>query len=255
MVCSTDDITKCARASSGYFIDNGVVESCAKKYPNCRECDAAQCSKCLNGQKPTDGECSDCTATECTNCVVIDGVNYCEGCQGGFVLNEKYNGCISCQSIGCDECGMTVTGKHWCNSCLSGYYWNTSQVCTKCTEKFSNCKECTESQCDVCDDGYHLSNNECVQCEGCSALGCKDSICYSCQEGFVRIADGQCVDLSTAHCLTAESGRCITCDNDYINISGVCVATVDCTTEGSVRVGSVCIPGTISLRLYCLIYH
>ena len=108
------------------------------------------------------------------------------------MLNEKTGICQIC-SEGCSLCKDRIECAT-CNENLGYGLENSTKNCVPCTERSyiqenicfqctSNCAQCSSSQCDICDTGYYLNDEQ--GCSICSVycLSCTDkNSCSQCEE-------------------------------------------------------------------------
>jgi len=134
--------------------------------------------------------------------------------------NEGFWGCYSC-----DDNYHLFPTMNWyeCRSSLnfncSGYYTNGCDKCNNgnftllrmnrpfgwgqdvayCQNNCSsNCLTCVNGNCGLCAIGYHLLNNQCLQCmQNCK--DCAQNVCYECVDGFTPNQNG-CVRNSIDNC-------------------------------------------------------
>ncbi|EAR90744.2 zinc finger lsd1 subclass family protein (macronuclear) [Tetrahymena thermophila SB210] len=201
-----------------YFDDQNACQSCQMKYDsNCIECDKTNCTKC---------------DIKSNYIYLQKDQNKCvKQCSDKYYTSNDKNTlqCLICPDNNCLKCDPNEPIK--CQKCASGFYFNQSKqkcanqcekdqygddslgLCMYCNIKFSNCDECTNSECLRCQkdyfkvDGqqncykqcpfntidkilvnpnYDMSKNK--QCEKCQNANCavcdpKDlKICQSCSE-------------------------------------------------------------------------
>ncbi|BFU20009.1 hypothetical protein KM1_175640 [Entamoeba histolytica HM-3:IMSS] len=94
------------------------------------QCGVSNCMRCVNG---TDSKCE-----ECNNGYFISQTGLC-------VEKSRFIGCKTFGSIGCDQC-------------IEGYVKVSNFVCMECHSFFTNCNECTSTECKTCDNGYDLKD-------------------------------------------------------------------------------------------------
>lgn len=165
---------KCTSCDEGFFLDgNSCVPSCPKgKF--------GQNKQCVECQHP----CETCSSVDtCITC--IDGYSFQDGkCFAACPLSTTQVGnyCVTC-SAGCKKCSDSPEN---CQKCDSDYYFYENGCHAKCSElndkesgkSFGKddenkvCKECSVSNCGVCDEDY--------------------SVCNKCSESFV-LEGGACV--------------------------------------------------------------
>lgn len=151
--------------------------------------------------------------------------------------------CIACQQSNCAVCSNSTA----CQLCSEGYYLSNG-VCQPC---MSNCESCSNnSTCSDCFNGYFLNQNssQCVQCaQGCESCT-SNSICRTCEPGFyLQSANG----VSTNTCGRCQA-PCLECQfaNNYCT---VCTVGYELSAIG---VCTKCPPGCLACDgyvgcLYC----
>ncbi|KAL4482845.1 hypothetical protein ABPG74_018871 [Tetrahymena malaccensis] len=124
--------------------------------------------------------CWNCDVQNCFSCAKQN--QKCTSCKEGYVL--KNNACTKCPLRNCSKCTYdSDKDQIICNKCDEGFYW----VKDACVEQ--------------CPDGYHLTQNGCIQCPSgtfylnqscveCSKFcqkctGPHPSQCQSCSDGFI----------------------------------------------------------------------
>jgi hypothetical protein len=127
-----------------------------------------------------------------------------------------------------DSCSADDPSK--CSSCADYYYLagGAAGECVACPANCSSCYDDSEEvYCNVCDQGYGLSENNytCVKAcgEHCEYDACVADYCnYTCAAGYYYHADtgecGQCGHWAPAHCKNCWEGnyaRCEWCEDGY----------------------------------------
>ena len=101
--------------------------------------------------------------------------------------------------------------------CPNGYFINQNKICQKC---FSNCSECIENSCIICDHNYTLHNGICLitffqcsinipNCKFCDELD--ENKCKICLDNFFLSTNGDCYSNDTTDCITVVN-NCFECD-------------------------------------------
>ena len=168
--------------------------------------------------------CEECNSTE---------YGQCTKCRYGWTLVD---GTCPCFNTSCAICTTGLGGLDICKLCKNGYILENDY----CICNISNCEQCGENKCLVCDIGY-IYNNTSNKCEkqNNENIICYDnncSICFSelkgacieCKEGF-DVRKGECIEL--IH--TKENGKC---PIDYYQSENYCFPNcdgVDCPIERS----------------------
>ena len=126
--------------------------------------------------------------------------------------DRVYDNCLSCDL-------------KKCYSCWYGYGLDEDGKCYKLPDCPSNCSSCSDSStCTSCDDGYTLSNGECVKKPTCSngQYTASDGTCQPCSN--ISVPNGSCLSCSS-------SSQCdnISCNTGYVKKGGTCVKAATCT--------------------------
>lgn len=100
----------------------------------------------------------------------------------------------------CQICSQTLTGCVFCTntstclSCGSGYFMNSSNLCSPCTS-LTGCLVCKNSNtCLFCDTGYYFNNYQCSTCDiisGCYSC-ISSTVCTSCVGGYTLNTNSGC---------------------------------------------------------------
>ncbi|GAB1227985.1 hypothetical protein ENUP19_0367G0018 [Entamoeba nuttalli] len=138
--------------------------------------------------------------------------------------------------LGPEECTSCRWGSSYCENCKYNYKL-IDGVCKACGDYFPHCKKCNSPDnpwyisCGLCDDGYYLSGNTCVECPpNCEdGLCSNEGVCYKCANNTIFNGDRECVSLNATHCKTAENGLCTSCESKYRLVNNkYCLESVDC---------------------------
>ena len=163
----------------------------------------------------------------------------CLECDKDFVLSADGTSCLEVQSEESDsnEDRDSCPEDKRCLSC-------DGNVCVRCiysfadangvcqdADKVDDCKfYSSETQCELCEEGYYLSGNECkeIDVDGCALVNPESpNFCTVCEDGVV-VDNGECegeVDCSDDNCeLCSSQDTCVRCDTDYaLTPDGKCV--------------------------------
>ena len=86
----------------------------------------------------------------------------------------------------CLECDLNN-----CLRCEEGYFFDEKGICRKCQKKYSNCLQCNETACLLCNSSFYLENGSCYECvkydQNCVACDLKG--CFRCRSGYSSIKD------------------------------------------------------------------
>lgn len=159
--------------------------------PNCNVYSSpTTCYQCDANYAISNGNCV--AASALPNCAVQRILGVCEVCTDGTLV---VNG--SCAYAGARaNCAAYTNGT--CSACQKGYAldptigvcWNASQVMGQIDPNCEDSLVNTGQYCNVCRQGYYLTNGQCVhvtsdQSEGCFVFDWRDSTkCLVCMPGF-----------------------------------------------------------------------
>ena len=181
-----------------------------------------------------DDETKNCTIGEnekCKSCSKKIKSN-CLTCNEGYYLpyHEMENKiCLPCNII--SHCSSCFGEKNYviCLSCNSGYILSDN----KCIEKEKEipicligenekCKTCNidpklRNQCETCNDGYYIAEEEKTICQKCNLEGClkcngpkNNQLCLACQNGY-NLINNICIK---EKCVIGENEKCSSCKNE-----------------------------------------
>jgi hypothetical protein len=151
------------------------------------------CLTCDPGYQLTNSGAS-CTQYDCsgmTNCTLCESTTLCLRCGYGYSLNSGRTACPKtvCVDSQCNFCASTSA--QTCFQCSTGYYLNSTNLCTSCSS-ITNCSICSMISstltCQSCISGYYTSTaNQCSTCASgqsnclnCDSVGAGSLLCYDC---------------------------------------------------------------------------
>lgn len=143
------------------------------------------------------------------NCEIINSEEgICSKCEENYYLNSGDYKCIRTQN--CSESSFGI-----CSKCVDGYYFDRKKNECKIKDKtFQFCKETIDGiKCDLCDNGYYLSEDErCTNTNYCSKVN-DNNQCEKCISNYYLSS----VCTTTEHCLLgdADTGLCLYCEENY----------------------------------------
>ena len=264
----------CKTCDEGYFPDeNG---GCSFS-PFCEISYNGECIKCIDnyiliGKSRYLSDLRICQSKNSENFKNCETINADEGicskCEKNYYLNSGDFKCIKTQN--CSESSFGI-----CTKCIDGYYFDRKEnECKKKDKTFLYCRETLDGiNCNICDDGYYLSedekctnvnycskvndNNQCEQCisnyylssectitEHCN-VGDKDTgLCLYCEENYyIDYKDGKCKsnqeDNDFKYCWKAN-GECTDCIYEYfLGEDFKCSSTSNCS-ESNLGICQVC---------------
>jgi len=170
IACTKDACTKCGLY---YFLKSG---DCARCIPYCYTCsNTSECQVCAQNYL-YDSANKTCVLalgdTYIPNCSRFDKgqtiSNYfCSSCSKNYIMTNSGRGRNACST----KCSDTIANCISCSSatqcynCKAGYQLDSSKKCITCNvENCSSCTQGTTDTCEVCNSGYHLSddNKSCI---------------------------------------------------------------------------------------------
>jgi len=210
--CSSTNITQCTSCANGLELINSACVSCPI---NCISCNNGQCATCVTGYQPnTNGicvlncqllcaTCQDNLPTVCTSCYsgsTLNGSNCqmdlscnanstCTDCGQGLNYILVGTTCVMCPAItNCLQCSSSNTST--CSICSAGYYVDTSNGCTICSNICISC--ISSSICTGCAQGYTLTQGQtqglCLQCASpCATCLGSSTFCQTCITNYTKI--------------------------------------------------------------------
>ncbi|KAM3142366.1 hypothetical protein pb186bvf_005523 [Paramecium bursaria] len=250
-----DQTTQLCGCSQGFYeIADQIL--CGTCLQNCYTCqNNLECLSCIDNQILLNGQCI------CADGFYSDGNLNCISCdskQGLYQIECNKGNCSDgfwTPGEKCDD-GNTVD-RDGCTQCLIDTNYqcinnlNQPSVCYKCQD---NCKLCSYQfgavKCKQCQDGYYLSQNQCIQCSS-NCLACQSkSFCTSCPITDTKVNDdGTCPKCDEN--MFVQNGKCVSicgdgllaegefCDFGASNGQGGC--TLDCQEQtGFTCVNNVC---------------
>ena len=183
-----------------------------------------------------------------------------------FVISAITSNCLLSADEMCASCMLGL-----CAYCRGSFYDLTSTVCKTPATLLANCASYkSETECNVCEEGYYLKEKVCVAIalENC-AYATSAGVCTTCKDSkkYDSVAN-TCTDTacSTADCkycmVAATVETCSQCNSDFIvKVSGstvTCVAdTTNCVAtnpllggcalceEGYYMKGTTCVSGSV----------
>ena len=226
-----NDMNTCKICNDDYSLDENnkcKVKNC--KVNGCQKCyddDANSCEVCKNGYNHIFNTGCEiiCNVDNCKKCKSDDG-NVCQSCNDNYLLeNGKCK--LRCDVDNCQECvNNPIDNK--CKTCNDNYLLNENGKC-KLRCDANNCKECktgSMTECQICNDGYTLKNEECkLICNDVNCKTCDENadVCQECNNGYL-LNNGECIIDEEATCVVnnckeCENGnnqKCKTCDDNYL---------------------------------------
>ncbi|BFU20857.1 tyrosine kinase putative [Entamoeba histolytica] len=203
---------------NGTCVSHVEVENCQSYHT------LGHCIECVNGYFLSD-KCLPCSSN-CNKCI---NNNQCLQCKDGYKLSDG-----QCKEETASDCLLYYNNK--CVKCEEGKYSIDNINCKgNCGE---NCVQCyksdnDKSKCTICEDGFVLFNNECLNSSDVSNSQYFNSIIgntgVECKSGYVLV-DGSCQSCSSYHhdedCNACDLNQCLSCKNKLL-LNGVCTVSSD----------------------------
>ncbi|KAM3128076.1 hypothetical protein pb186bvf_019839 [Paramecium bursaria] len=216
--------------NQGFYYEKSS-QQCRQCLNNCLSCNKDNCLVCevnrsipqcicnqryfeLNNQcVQCSYQCLTCTQfNKCTTC--IDAYREppdCNCLSNMFELNQQCiqcnSNCLTCNSSGCLSCKNNLNTLPDC-LCLQTQYLK-EQVCIDCPQ---NCLTCNQNTCISCIDGFHITQNLCIENPKCNqyCINCTYQGCLQCETNRV-VPDCQCQIGYYGNNCTACIENCISC--------------------------------------------
>lgn len=231
---------ECVECNNQYYIESPL--SCKKVVPvdNCLLYDGesrySKCQECVAGFyiNSTTQMCVTRTLTPIENCKdYADAADKCQVCNANFIVSADGTNCEA--SI--DNCTtiITVSSSLACIQCDQGYAL-IGNSCVLGTVEF--CQQYSGADCSICQPGYNLKDNICVEIGitdpllYCSVIAIDNKNCTTCNimstaytlQGVCQIRTN-----SIENCIEYDSNdNCLNCVRGYQLESNVCAAiTID----------------------------
>ena len=207
------DESYCTNPPNGYFCDGNNIRKCSDKYSSyCSTCNSSGCISCQSGYYISNKDCKPCAA-HCRKC---QDSSYCLTCSSYMIMDTTTHSCTRyCYSAieNCYYCSDANT----CTRCYSGFYINSSNKCSPCSE-IPNCTNCSDkTTCLYCKKGYYVNSSK-----GCSI--CSINNCAQCG------ADGSCLSCNQGYHLSEDKNSCIGDDNKF-----------NCSDSNFMKIGNLCV--------------
>ncbi|TNJ30748.1 pVSP [Giardia muris] len=213
---------------------------------------------CYNkDSSPGNKLCSTVTSGACSAVPTTDAITFIKD-STLYLCSDATNGEPGCSTCTYDS---TKTPTFNCNSCLDGFYPNTTTSpvnCTACTIK--DCKTCSSSACSECASGFgpvYDSSLVITNCTSCptDCTECADqgfsTICEKCGTGKVPI-DGNCsTNSNVCTAPTTPDGTCSSCKNGFLFYQGGCLSPQKAADLKVCALGSQLLVGNTTVCTEC----
>ena len=231
--------------------------------------DIGSCQKCGLGYY------SKRASTICTPCAIGSYANQlgstaCMVCPIGWTTSQK-------ASVSCDVCadGYKNLNGNCIARCMAGTYFNGTE-CVACPvgtfsgEGATTCTACPTGSttagsgatyCDVCTDGYHMEDNECVKdstitpevvCEPGYEPSYSGTTCEICEKGYYSNSGQYCSSCPTGSSTVGKGAiseaECTVCLNGYHMVEGVCQPYCNAGYYWDGEICQACAAGHYSLQ-------
>ncbi|EAR91963.2 transmembrane protein, putative (macronuclear) [Tetrahymena thermophila SB210] len=292
-VNASNNTCQACQISQGQYYDSSA-KKCTNCFLNCLQCtNSSNCQLCKPGYYPNSNQCSQCN----NQCLTCNGPNQnnCLSCNSGLYLYTNNSTCQpTCNTAGgyfinqntcspCDQTCATCNGSSstQCITCATGYYkYGADNLCKTCPPNstqtvLSNCQSSSlqcllnnqtkkyelTNVCSVCNQGYTLSNNICI--DSCSLITqnyyyhlstnqckCSSSYLYKhirkdnsvfCsnqqQPGYYCDTDQICNVCKQLNCQTCpDQNTCTLCNNGYYLWLNQCLQS--CSSSQNLQISS-----------------
>ena len=199
--CGEENIEHCLECNQ---TDINSCEKCEDKYfPFLENVFCLPCDHNMYGEEGCGGKCTYNNSMEFS----------CEEnkCKEGYF--SYFNQCRKCSywSSYCGKCTYeSESDSYNCIECLSNQYKMTNNgYCTKCY--MLNCKEChyegEKTICDICNSGYYLKDNDCIECTWQTQTDGR--FCEICSDDVKNYKPDNC--LCPTHYTKGDSEKCVKC--------------------------------------------
>ena len=228
----------CTRCISKYYLMDGACLACD---PNCNACDKDGCTTpksgyyvgvCSESRRNIPYLCK----SPCSTCRGEDEYD-CYSCRGtfGYVrYSDPYYKSYACRP--CANNCRSCTRQDTCSNCNPGYYIWTDGSVRKCGELCTACKADTASTvsahlCTACRTGYGVKNGACIPCSA-NCNKCANDLCEVCANGYVVTDTGSCTKC-TNNCLLCKgtTSSCTACGSGYYLTSKPTGSCLQCITK------------------------
>ena len=227
------DESYCTNPPAGYFCDGNNIKSCREKYSMyCSKCNTTACLACDSKYYLSDGTCKPCSHAACRVCT---NATYCTECDQTWIYDSTNHTCSTVCTTYLPNCTYCSSASK-CTQCNGGYYLNSSNQCSPCSD-ISNCVYCTNSTtCSQCELGYYV--NQSGKCLACTIANCTqcgiDGLCSTCNPGYYLSEDRKSC---------SQNDNKFNCsDSNFMRIGNLCV-----TRKNMGDSSTLAIPSTVTV--------
>ncbi|EAR81858.2 zinc finger lsd1 subclass family protein (macronuclear) [Tetrahymena thermophila SB210] len=223
--------SSCLSCYDGFFLNNN--NECQICQPPCQNCviSANTCQSCIQNYtlNVTQSLCFPICDPPCLTCNQPKNSSACLSCIDGFFLFN--NQCLNCQS----PCASCIDSSSNCLSCIENYTFIQSQnYCSpNCDPSCKTCSSPNNNQsCLSCDDGFYLTNDQCIQCQfPCLTCQNQSNNCQSCSVNYILdTLNNQCQPICDQTCksclLPLNSSSCLSCYEGFFFSNNQCLPCI-----------------------------
>lgn len=224
--CATCELRQedviCHTCLPGFFLQEFL--QCEKCVDHCKKCIGITVDKCFEIEKGFFFDQGKKQILECgvEHCAACYEQGKCAACELGFVLDVD----------------LFENNKKKCFSC--------NEHCQKCSHKPDQFKNAEFVSCDVCVEGFALSENICRKCpENCTKCAGAGLTCSTCNVGFMlQSGQNKCIHAAANCYMAGEDGSCLICEEGFFLKKGECMScgekTKNCVQCGTDETDSKC---------------
>ncbi|EDR29702.1 hypothetical protein, conserved [Entamoeba dispar SAW760] len=208
--CDDFEHGKCTECIDGYMLNGQTCE----KIPieNCRKYKNGVCVKCFGPYKPINGTCTETIAQIIEHCIEYDDDEFeCEECEIGYTVDKSETKCIQCDP----SCKTCEDYANKCETCNEGYYIK-DHSCIRCSIQSDTCGDYkNENQCYSCNNKCNWYNNACVESH-CTKMDVDDdeAECQQCEDGYY-LEEDQKICIKGDGCLEKKGDKCVKCSQGF----------------------------------------
>ena len=221
--CKTvDDNNNCATCPLGYYLIDGNclpvgLRNCAIPSENARTCEECQ----FNFYKTSDNICKPYTAKNCLSYKAT--TDECETCRDK-IFYLKNGSCEKYTVTNCENYSLTADE---CSDCPDGFIKTSDNKCL--LKRLENCAianvNSTTGLCEVCNTGFILKNDLCVELNIPGCVEYTAAECSKCRlDLFLDTTTKKCKERTQIACkeFVENEDKCLYCFDNYILNNGEC---------------------------------
>ena len=249
--CKTQNGTLCEACKNGYTVSSNKSKCILSPIPFCNDQNKTSCNECLSGftlqkdKKACSRELGGCVKQK-------NGV--CLECADRYQLN---NSGVGCTPIPIEHCKNQVNTK--CKVCEKGFRKsvdsytcgitpikhcidqpdNPGYICNKCERGYETkgkkekcwatavpqCKTQEGLNCQICENGYTLRENECIETKINFCEKQEGTKCLKCMNQY-ELVKNKCSPVGGIRgCIKQKGAECLECEKDNTLTNGECLPT------------------------------